>query len=267
MPSRGVAGGMHFDSCGVPAKPLCYNRRMATEQNTAKSILVVEDDAAINDVVCSFLAKAGYACTPAFSGTEARLLLCDPLRFDMVITDLMLPGMSGKDVVSLVRESGDVPVIVVSAKSDVSDRVDLLRIGADDYLVKPFDLEELLARVEVQMRRCAKRAGDGSGSASVLRHGSWELDLDSRTFQVAGEPVGLTRTEFEMVAALMAHPLRVYSKKDLSAAAWGDETALEDKSVSTHIGNIRTKLKSTGTEGMIETVWGVGFRLVDDAHR
>ncbi|WP_139652344.1 response regulator transcription factor [Raoultibacter phocaeensis] len=240
---------------------------MATGKNKVKSILIVEDDAAINDVVCSFLAKAGYACTPAFSGTEARLLLQGSSRFDMVITDLMLPGMSGKDVVSLVRASGDVPIIVVSAKSEVSDKVDLLRIGADDYLVKPFDLEELLARVEVQARRNAQRSDSGSVPGRLLRFASWELDLDARTLRVAGESIKLTRTEFEMVAALMAHPMRVYSKRDLSMAAWGDEAALEEKSVSTHIGNIRTKLKGTGTDGCIETVWGVGFRLVDDARR
>lgn len=233
--------------------------------NTKPSILVVEDDAAINDVVRSFLGKAGYACTPAYSGTEARLLMQDAGAYDLVICDLMLPGMRGEDVVRIFREGSDAPVIVISAKSDVSSKVDLLRIGADDYLVKPFDLEELLARVEVQARRASQRSGTGKAPGRTLRFRTWEIDLDERAFRVAGAPVRLTRTEFEMVAALMAHPMRVFSKKDLSAAAWGDEGALEEKSVSTHVGNIRGKLKETGTDGFIETVWGVGFRLADDS--
>lgn len=246
---------------------LCYNRGMENERNSDASILVVEDDAAINDVVCSLLRKSGYRCTPAYSGTEAQLLMREAGAFDLVITDLMLPGASGEEIVRLVREGGTVPIIVISAKSAVSDKVDLLRIGADDYLVKPFDLEELLARVEVQMRRHAGYRDGGEPSNRVLRFGTWELDLDERTFTVSGESVKLTRTEFEMVAALMGRPMRVFSKRDLSVAAWGDEMALEEKSVSTHIGNIRTKLKVTGTDDYLETVWGVGFRLADDAQR
>lgn len=221
---------------------------------------------AINDVVSSFLEKTGYRCTSAYSGTEARLLIGEGDAFDVVITDLMLPGMPGEEVVCLVRENGPTPVIVISAKSDATDKVGLLRMGADDYLVKPFDLDELLARVEVQLRRCSGTR-EGAVDSDVLRCGTWKLDLADRTFEVGGEHIRLTRTEFEMVAALMRHPMRVLSKKDLSAAAWGDEAALEDKSVSTHIGNIRAKLKGTGTDGCIDTVWGVGFRLAEDAFR
>lgn len=240
---------------------------MGNERNSDASILVVEDDAAINDVVCSLLRKSGYRCTPAYSGTEAQLLMREAGSFDLVITDLMLPGASGEEIVRLVREGGTVPVIVVSAKSAVSDKVDLLRIGADDYLVKPFDLEELLARVEVQLRRhVGLRVADGTPNR-ILRFRSWELDLDARTFTVSGEAIRLTRTEFEMIAALMGRPTKAFSKRDLSVASWGDEMALEEKSVSTHIGNIRTKLKVTGTDDYLETVWGVGFRLVDDTQR
>lgn len=236
---------------------------MALASEQSASILVVEDDASINAVVCSFLGKAGYSCTPAYSGTEAKLLVADGVAFDLVITDLMLPGMAGDELVQLIRAQGATPIVVISAKDAVPDRIDLLRSGADDYLVKPFDLEELLARVEVQLRRGPTAHGQAGRGAHSVRFASWVLDPDDRSFLVDGEPVRLTRTEFEMVHALMRHPGRVFMKKDLSAAAWGDEAALEEKSVSTHIGNIRSKLKDTGTEGCIETVWGVGFKLAE----
>ena len=232
-------------------------------------ILVVEDDAAINRVVCSYLEKAGAMCTAAFSGTEGLMHLAGGATFDLIVTDLMLPGASGEEVVAAARAAG-LPVVVLSARTAVADRVDLLRIGADDYLTKPFDLEELLARCEAVLRRSASTARSASvpspsadAVAPPLRFGAWELDEAARRFAAAGIPVRLTRTEYEIVRALMAEPRRVHTKRSLSAAAAGDEVALEDKTVATHIGNVRAKLRPTGTEDYLETVWGVGFKLRD----
>lgn len=227
-------------------------------------ILVVEDDDAINSVVCSYLGKKGALCTTAFSGSEGLLRL-ERESFDLVITDLMLPGATGEAVVAAAAERL-LPSIVLSARSAVADRVGLLRIGADDYLVKPFDLEELLARCEAVLRRrelgvAAVGSESASGRDSVLRFGLWELDEDARTFAVGGSSVRLTRTEFEMVRLLMASPARVHTKASLSSAVAGGADALEDKTVATHIGNIRSKLKESGTDEYIETVWGVGFKL------
>ena len=183
----------------------------------------------------------------------------------------MLPGASGEEVLAAARAAA-VPVVVLSARAAVADRVDLLRLGADDYLVKPFDLEELLARCEAVLRRSAGfgRAGDirGAGAGreadvAPLRFGAWELDETARAFTAAGMPVRLTRTEFEIVRTLMAAPRRVHTKRALSIAAGGDAAALEDKTVATHIGNIRAKLRATGTDDYVETVWGVGFKLRD----
>ncbi len=232
-------------------------------------ILVVEDDAAINRVVCSYLEKAGAMCTAAFSGTEGLMHLAGGATFDLIVTDLMLPGASGEEVVAAARAAG-LPVVVLSARTAVADRVELLRIGADDYLTKPFDLEELLARCEAVLRRSASTARSASvpspsadAVAPPLRFGAWELDEAARRFAAAGIPVRLTRTEYEIVRALMAEPRRVHTKRSLSAAAAGDEVALEDKTVATHIGNIRAKLRPSGTEDYLETVWGVGFKLRD----
>lgn len=236
-------------------------------------ILVVEDDAAINRVVCSYLGKMGAMCTAAFSGTEGLMHLAGGEDFHLVITDLMLPGASGEEVLAAARAAA-VPVVVLSARAAVADRVDLLRLGADDYLVKPFDLEELLARCEAVLRRSAGfgRAGGirGAGAGqevdvAPLRFGAWELDETARAFTAAGMPVRLTRTEFEIVRTLMAAPRRVHTKRALSIAAGGDAAALEDKTVATHIGNIRAKLRATGTDDYVETVWGVGFKLRDDS--
>ena len=236
-------------------------------------ILVVEDDAAINRVICSYLGKADAMCTAALPGTEGLMHLAGGEDFHLVITDLMLPGASGEEVLAAARAAA-VPVVVLSARAAVADRVDLLRLGADDYLVKPFDLEELLARCEAVLRRSAGfgRAGGirGAGAGqevdvAPLRFGAWELDETARAFTAAGMPVRLTRTEFEIVRTLMAAPRRVHTKRALSIAAGGDAAALEDKTVATHIGNIRAKLRATGTDDYVETVWGVGFKLRDDS--
>ena len=255
-------------------------------------ILVVEDDLAINKVVASYLGKFGAHCTAAFSGSEGLLrLAAEP--FDLVVTDLMLPGADGEEVVACCA-ARNLPVIVLSARATVADRVDLLRTGADDYLVKPFDLDELLARCEAVLRRRGNHAGlegnrkdvdpqpsaaspaegvppaqpgvasgGNSGDEDLLRFGLWQLDPAARSFSAAGAPVYLTRTEYEIVSAFMAHPRQVHTKRSLSQAAAGSAEALEDKTVATHIGNIRAKLRGTGTENYIETVWGVGFKLCD----
>lgn len=255
-------------------------------------VLVVEDDVSISDVVRSTLAGEGYACTCAYSGTEARLLIEGGEPFDLVVCDLMLPGMAGEDVVALIRAqagaAGAVPILVTSAKAQVVDRVALLRMGADDYLVKPFDLDELVARAEALLRRAgaraetaegagfaqgseatARSAGDGAcdslpGEGASLSFGRWRLFEDERRFEAAGEPVRLTRTEFDILAALMRHPRKVFTKRELYRAVWNEDAAVEEKAINTHISNIRAKLRASGTDCYLETVWGIGFKLADN---
>ena len=233
--------------------------------NRLPRVLVVEDDAALSDVVCTFLSGEGYDCVPAFSGTEALLLAERAAErgeknrpFDLVILDLMLPGLPGEELMGRLRAAGvAAPVIVTSAKSAVTDRVGLLRLGASDYLVKPFDLDELLARVEVQLRDGA-RPGP---SAGTLRFGSWELDPAARTFAVGGEPLRLTRTEFDILAALMRDPNRVFTKQALFELVRNEEALTEERTIATHVSNLRVKLRASGTDSYIQTVWGIGFKL------
>ncbi|HIT45288.1 MAG TPA: response regulator transcription factor [Candidatus Aphodovivens excrementavium] len=233
-------------------------------RKTQLRALVVEDDASISDVVCSTLDGAGFLCTPAYSGTEARLLIEQGESFDLVICDLMLPGIPGEELVSLIRAKSAVPILVTSAKAQVVDRVALLRMGADDYLVKPFDLDELVARAEALVRRSGGFAGgEGDADGSSLTYGEWILYEDARRFEAAGRLIGLTRTEFDIVASLMRHPRKVFTKRELYRAVWNEDAAVEEKAISTHVSNIRAKLKGTGTDGYIETVWGIGFKLAD----
>ena len=244
-------------------------------------VLIVEDDADINQIVATHLARHGMACTQAFSGSEARLLLDagaaagDALPFDVVVSDLMLPGCRGEDLVGIIRERDpQVPIIVISARTAAADRIDLLKLGADDYLVKPFDLDELVARIEVQLRhrgvsRRRAEAGsapeDGAFGPSALRFCAWELDPEARTFSAAGEAVALTRIEFNILQAMIEHPRRVFSKQELFERAWGEPYTVDDNTVNVHVSNIRAKLKASGTDGYIKTVWGMGFKLQHDS--
>lgn len=241
----------------------------------AARILIIEDDADINEVISTRLTRHGHDCVQAFSGSEALMRLDaddDPPSYDLVICDLMLPGATGEQVVNAVRKTdADLPVIVVSARTSCADRVELLKLGADDYLTKPFDLDELAARVEVQLRHRSRRRGSPeSGSESACERGGrlafrdWTLDTASRTFSVNGGPLPLTRIEFNLLESLMRQPKRAFSKQDLFEAAWGEPYTGDDNTVTVHVSNIRAKLKASGTDRYIKTVWGIGFKLDED---
>lgn len=241
-------------------------------------VLIIEDDADINHIVTTHLTRTGYTCTQAFSGTEAQLLLengaardCNAASspaFDVVICDLMLPGLTGEELISLIREQdAAMPVIVTSARTATTDKIDLLKLGADDYLAKPFDLDELTARIEVQLRhrgRTGATTSNSDGDDSALHFRSWELDPEARTFTAAGMPVELTRIEFNIVEILMRRPKRVFTKAELFEQAWDEPYAADDNTVNVHVSNIRSKLKANGTQDYIKTVWGMGFKLVEE---
>ena len=218
-------------------------------------ILIIEDDTDINNSTAAYLRRQGCVCTQAFSGTEGRLLWREG-GCDLLLVDLMLPGLSGSELIAEIRRSSQVPVIVLSAKSDLSDKVELLGSGADDYLTKPYQLEELWARVQVQLRHA-----NAAPAGALLRFRDWVLDLDEMTLTAAGRPVGLTAHEFKIVELLAGRPKRVFTKQQIYEAVWQDVYAVEDKTITVHISNIRAKLRPSGTDGYIQTVWGIGFKL------
>lgn len=227
-------------------------------------VLVIEDDAAINDVVCKKLRRSSFQVTSAYSGTEARLLLEAeaPGAFALIITDLMLPGLSGEDLISQIRtQDATVPIIVTSAKAATVDKVSVLQMGADDYLTKPFDLDELMARIQVQMRRAAPGPSEAQDSEGVLHHGPLCINVAARTVSAHGQDIPLTKTEFDMLTLMAAHPGRVFTKQELYESAWGEPYAAQESTVAAHISNLRAKLKPQGADGLIQTVWGIGFKL------
>ncbi|MEG0323490.1 MAG: response regulator transcription factor, partial [Raoultibacter sp.] len=234
------------------------------------SILIIEDDADINDVVATFLGKRGFTCTQAYSGSEARLLLQTAAQtqaafpFDLVLTDLMLPGATGEEIVQLVRVHNDVPIIVISARTTAADKVELLGLGADDYLVKPFDLEEMLARISVQLRHREKSSSALSPRETPkLIFKQWEIDPEARALEAGGTHIKLTRLEYNIVETLVRRPKKVFTKQELYEAAWNEDCFIEEKAINVHMSNIRSKLKDSKTDGYIETVWGIGFKLAE----
>lgn len=217
-----------------------------------QTILIVDDDAAIGNLEQEVLERAGYAVQRAYSGTEALLLLKNR-RPDLVLLDLMLPGLTGEEVLPQLQ---GLPVIVVSAKAAVQDKVTLLLGGAADYLTKPFDTKELLARVAVRLREASR-----SPLAAVYTCGDLTLDTVSHEVRAAGVPVTLTRTEYALLKLLMQNPGQVLAKSVLLDRISSDTPDCTESSLKTHISHLRAKLRAATGRDDIEAVWGIGFRL------
>ena len=221
-------------------------------------IAVVDDDVYIGDMLEELLRREGYDVLRAYSGTEAVLLL-EGRRPDLVLLDLMLPGLGGESV--LPRLAG-IPVIVLSARAGIEDKVDLLRGGAADYLTKPFDTRELLARIAVQLRGAGgwPQANDGPGR---LRYKGVVLDPETREVLVDGEAVRLTRTEFGILKLLMQNPRQVITKSRLLEELSIETPDCVESSLKVHVSNLRRKLREAGAGEVIEAVWGIGFKLIN----
>ena len=217
-----------------------------------QNILIIDDDAAIGDMEQEVLERAGYRVQRAYSGTEALLLLKDS-RPDLVLLDLMLPGLPGEELLPRIQ---GIPVIVVSAKTAVQDKVELLLGGAADYLTKPFDTKELLARVAVRLRERAS-----SPLAAVYTCGDLTVDTASREVRAGEKTVQLTRTEYAILKLLIQNPERVLAKSVLLDRIGEDTPDCTESSLKTHISHLRGKLREASGKEYVESVWGIGFRL------
>ena len=233
-----------------------------------EKILIVEDSNDINAMIKEALSKENYHCISAFSGTEALLRL-ESDDFDLVILDLMLPGVDGQEVLRKTREEKNTPFIVLSAKDELDTKVELLTLGANDYMTKPFEIKELLARVGVQLRMSSVAISSGGMSLGgtdnvekqTLDYKELSLDINSKSLLVNGNHIGLTAQEYKIMELFLKNPGKVFSKNEIYQYAWDDYYIGEDKTIYVHISNIRQKLKKFTDEEYIETVWGLGFKL------
>ena len=221
-----------------------------------KRIAIIEDDIYIGNMLEEVLRKNGYGVLRAYSGTEALYLFLHE-KPDLILLDLMLPGLPGEKVLSHCKE---IPVIVLSAKVDVQDKVNVLLGGAVDYMTKPFETEELLARITVHLRRKDSESEKDSRSA-VLSVGELQLDTASHAGMVKGESVHLTKTEYAILKLLMQNPGQVIAKSVILERISADTLDCTESSLKQHISNLRKKLRAADGKDYIEAVWGIGFRL------
>ena len=221
-----------------------------------RTILIVEDDPDVVRVARAYLEREGYAVLVEGDG-EAGLQRARVARPDLVVLDWMLPGASGLDVLRRLRADGDVPVLMLTARTEEADRVLGLELGADDYLTKPFSPRELVARVGAVLRRTTA----SEPASDVVRHGALEVDGGTRIARVAGRDVDLTTLEFDLLRAFAAAPGRVFRRDELIERVWGGGYDGSDRVVDVHVSNLRQKLTDAGGSDLIRTVRGVGYAL------
>ncbi len=221
-------------------------------------ILIVEDDTDISGMLKELLSPH-YETAQAFSGTEA-VMCAEREDFDLILLDLMLPGMTGEEVLGHLRRKGSVPVIAVSAKDDKQTKVTLLKTGVDDFISKPFDNDELLARIEALLRRSS-----GGISSDVLTFKNIKINRSTMEVSVSGKPLSLTKREYLILELLMSNPKKIFTKNNIFESVWNEQFLGEDNAVNVHISNIRQKLsKLDPNETYIQTVWGLGFKMSAD---
>lgn len=222
-------------------------------------VLIVEDDSDINNFINDYFVIKGYATIQAFSGTEGLLRLKSEKNICCVILDLMLPGISGEEIIQEIRKVSDVPIITVSAKNEEEAKIEVLKLGADDFLLKPFNLEELQLKVERNIQKYLNQ------QVSVKKNEEFKniiLNQDTREVFVGGQNVYFTSKEFDILMLLIQNPNKVISKEKIFKEVWHEDYCIDTQTVTVHIKNIRKKIKEINpTTPTIETVWGIGFKI------
>ncbi|MEB3102179.1 response regulator transcription factor [Ferviditalea candida] len=227
-----------------------------------KKILVVDDDVHICKITKLYLEKHGYEVETVYDGLQA-VGAYERGRHDLIVLDLMLPGLDGRSICHTIRETSDVPIIMLTAKGEVGDRIGGLQLGADDYMVKPFDPNELVARTESVLRRMLPRSVP-ERNGGVRKYGTLRIDETAYQVYLRGEPVNLPRREFELLLFLAKHPNQVFSREDLITKVWGWDFDGEDRVVDLYVKRLRHKLadaSGSGSAWRIRTIWGVGYKF------
>lgn len=229
------------------------------------TILIVEDNREISNLLSTFLIENGYETECAYNGREASTCIKNK-EYTLILMDLMLPYRSGNDLIKELRTHSDVPVICLSAKSGMETRLEVLRMGADDYILKPFDLNEVLVRIEVVLRRSHGTftpSSEDSNKVLTLKH--LVLDMENNCATMNGSPLTLTAKEFAILQLFMEHPNKTFSKANIYESIWKEPYYYEDNTLNVHMSNLRNKLKKADcTTEYIDTVWGIGYRLANN---
>ncbi|WP_099157732.1 response regulator transcription factor [Virgibacillus ndiopensis] len=227
--------------------------------NDSVNILIIEDEEDINHLLCNIIRTNGYTPKPAYSGTEA-IIYIESQKWDMVLLDLMLPGLSGEEILKKISKESSVPVIIISAKLETQTKIDALRAGADDYITKPFDIEEVSARIDSCLRRY--RHMPDVSITNQIHHKDLVLDTDTKMAIVNGNELNLTAREYKILFLLMSSPKKVFTKANLFESVWHEDFYGDDNTINVHMSNLRSKLsKANPNEAYIETIWGMGYRL------
>lgn len=231
--------------------------------NNNINILVVEDDGDINSLICNLLMKKGYNVRGAFSGTEAKLCL-EMFDYHLILLDLMLPGITGEELIAEIRKIKKMPIIVISAKTTQNDKINVLKIGADDFVSKPFDVNEVFARVDAQLRRYTEFSHGNEDDNNILRYKDLIVDRVQMEIRVKDTPITCTAKEFSIIELFVGHPKKVFTRANLFEHVWGEKFFGDDNTVNVHISNARSKIAMIDNENeYIKTVWGIGFKLAD----
>ena len=228
----------------------------------SKRVLIVEDDKEINKILQNFLEQKGYEVWTAFDGHVATGQLAER-EYDLILMDLMLPYKSGERLIRELRETSLTPVIVLSAKTMMETRLEVLRLGADDYILKPFDLEEVLVRMEVVLRR-SKTSESEEVKEEVLCCGELKYFLAENRVMYQEREIGFTAKEMHLLKLFLENPSKVFTKANLYEAVWNDVYYYEDNTINVHMSNLRNKLKKATGQDFVETVWGIGYRLKEN---
>ena len=244
-------------------------KTVMSDKKNSKEVLIVEDDREIRALLANFLSEKNMAVTEASDGNEAYSFIMNK-SFDIILLDMMLPFKTGDELIKLIRsdkcreENTYTPVIVISAKTEIDTRLETITSGADDYITKPFDLNEVYVRIEALLRRSEGGEYAGNKKSGILEALGITYNISDNEVTFDGRPIRLTAKEMKLLLLFMQNPKKTFSKANLYKSVWEDEYIYEDNTINVHMSNLRKKLMDAAGREIIETVWGIGYRLKEE---